>query len=166
MLLCTGKAEFFIHTDLGAQDMTEVAPLRNLTPGLCKQIETEMLQACTEVAARYGLVAERTGLQAIDLMWNLQFGVRVSIPLPDGSSLDPERILFEALAEEYGLSPNEFGRGFSTKRERFLVTGIDPRRPKYPISATRVPNGKDHKFTAENGALLLQAAMKDVSPYT
>jgi hypothetical protein len=28
----------------------------------------------------------------------------------------------------------------------------------------RIPDGKGYKFTAENVALLLQAAMKDVSP--
>ena len=33
-------------------------------------------------------------------------------------------------------------------------------------SATRIPDGKGYKFTAENVALLLNAAMKDVSPDT
>ena len=75
-----------------------------------------------------------------------------------------DELLFEALAEEYGLSPEDIGREFSTGRERFRVAGIDPRRPKYPISATRIPDGKGYKFTAENVVLLLRAAMKDVSP--
>ena len=88
----------------------------------------------------------------------------MSILLPDGSTLDPERMLFEAFAEEFGLSPDDFGREFSTGRERVRVAGIDPRRPKYPISARRIPDGKGYKFTTENVALLLQAAMKDVSP--
>ena len=123
-----------------------------------------MLKACAEVAAKHGLVSEGLGLQTMDLRWNFEFVVRVSIPLPDGSRLDPDRMLFEALAEEYGLSPDDFGREFSTGRERFRVAGIDPRRPKYPVSATRVPDGKGYKFTAENVALLLQAAMRDVSP--
>ena len=99
----------------------------------------------------------------MDLRGTFEFGVRVSIPLPDGSTLDLERMLFEALAEEYGLSPEDFGREFSTGSERFRVAGIDPRRPKYPISATRVPDGKGYKFTAENVVLLLKAAMRDVS---
>lgn len=144
--------------------MTKVAPPRNLTPGLCKAIEAEMLKACAGVAARHGLVAEGLGLQSMDLRWNFEFGVRVWIPLPDGSILDPERMLFEALAEEFGLLPGDFGREFSTGRERFRVVGIDPRRPTYPISAVRVPDGKGYKFTAENVALLLRAAMNDVSP--
>lgn len=45
-----------------------------------------------------------------------------------------------------------------------VVAGIDPRRPKYPISATPTPDGKGCKCTAENVALLLQGVMKDVSP--
>jgi hypothetical protein len=122
-----------------------------------------LLRACAEIAAKHGLAAEGMGLQAIELRWNFEFGIRVSIPLPDGSTRDPERMLFEAVAEEYGLSPEDFGREFSTGRERFRVAGIDPRRPKYPVSATRVPDGKGYKFTAENVMLLLRAAMKDVS---
>ena len=143
--------------------MSEIAPPRNLTLGLCKAIEAEMLRACAEVAVRHGLVAEGLGIQAMDLRWNFEFGVRVSIPLPDGSTLDPKRLLFEALAEEFGLSPDDFGREFSTRQERFRVAGIDPRRPKYPISATRIPDGKGYKFTAENVAVLLKASMRDVS---
>jgi hypothetical protein len=146
--------------------MPEVAPPRNLTPGLCKAIEAEMLRACAEVAARHGLMVEGLGVQAMDLRWNFEFGVRVSIPLPDGSTLDPERLLFEALAEEYGLSPDDFGREFSTGQEWFRVAGINPRRPKYPISAKRLVDGKGYKFTAENVAMLLKVAMKDVSPDT
>lgn len=57
-------------------------------------------------------------------------------------------------------------RGDVTGRERIRVAGIDPRRPKYPISATRIPDGKGYKFIAENVALLLQAAMEDMSPDT
>lgn len=143
--------------------MYEIVPPRNLTPVLCKAIEAEMLRACAEVAVRHGLVAEGLGIQAMDLRWNFEFGVRVSIPLPDGSTLDPERMLFEALAEEFGLSPDDFGREFSAGQEQFRVTGIDPRRPKYPISATRIPDGKGYKFTSENVALLLKAAIRDVS---
>ena len=146
--------------------MPEVAPPRNLTPGLCKAIEAEMLRACAEVAARHGLMVEGLGVQAMDLRWNFEFGVRVSIPLPDGSTLDPERLLFEALAEEYGLSPDDFGREFSTGQEWFRVAGINPRRPKYPISAKRLVDGKGFKFTAANVAMLLKVAMKDVSPDT
>ena len=84
--------------------------------------------------------------------------------MPDGSALDPDRLRFEALAEAFGLSPTDYGRQFSTGREQFRITGIDPRRPKYPVSAERIPDGQGFKFTAEQVSLLLQHGMKDVAP--
>ena len=144
--------------------MSDVVTPRNLTPGMCQRIEAEMLAACQDIAAKHGLVAEGLGIQEMDLRWNFAFGVRISIPLPDGSTLDPDQILFEALAEAYGLSPDDYHREFTTGHERFRLTGIDPRRPKYPVSAQRVKDGKGYKFTAENVAVLLRTAMKDISP--
>ncbi len=44
------------------------------------------------------------------------------------------------------------------------VAGIASHKAKYPVSATRVPDGKGYKFTAENVALHLKAARKDMSP--
>ncbi|MGP3699835.1 hypothetical protein [Rhodobacter sp. NSM] len=144
--------------------MPEASPPRNLTPGLCRRIEADMLEACRQVARTHGLLAESLGVRAMDLRWTFEFGIRVSIPLPDGTALDPERILFEALAEEYGLSPEDYGREFSTGRARFRIAGLDPRRPRYPVSAERIPDGQGFKFTADHVALLLRAEMKDVTP--
>ena len=86
------------------------------------------------------------------------------IPLPDSTALDPERLRFEALAEAFGLSPADYGRQFSTGRELFRITGIAPRRPKYPVSAERIPDGQGFKFTSHQVALLLQKGMREVTP--
>ncbi|GHE05469.1 hypothetical protein U879_03785 [Defluviimonas sp. 20V17] len=123
-----------------------------------------MLEACREVAERNGLAVDDKGLSNIDLRWGFEVAFRVSIPLSDGRTLDPEQLRFEALAEAFGLSPGDFGREFSTGRETFRITGIDPRRPKYPVSAERVPDRQGFKFTAEQVAVLLQPRMKDVTP--
>jgi hypothetical protein len=123
-----------------------------------------MLKACRDVAARHGLVVEAREIAGVDLRWGFDVAFRVSLPLPDGSVLDPERLRFEALAEAFGLSPADLGRQFSTGRETFRLTGIDPRRPKYPISAERIPDGKGFKFTGDQVALLLQKGMRDVTP--
>jgi hypothetical protein len=144
--------------------MPNIKPPRNLTPGLCETLQHEMLEACRKVAADHGLLVEETGMTNVNLRWGFELGFRVSIPLSDGSALNPEQLRFEALAEGFGLSPDDCGREFNTGRESFRITGIEPRRPKYPISAKRVSDGQDFKFTAENVALLLQAAMKDVTP--
>ena len=123
-----------------------------------------MLAACRAVAERNGLAVDDKGLSNIDLRWGFDVAFRVSIPLADGRTLDPEQLRFEALAEAFGLSPGDFGREFSTGRETFRVTGIDPRRPKYPISVERMPDRQGFKFTADQVALLLQPRMKDVTP--
>jgi hypothetical protein len=144
--------------------MRNTNPPRNLTPVLYKRLQREMLKACQEVAARHGLVVEAQGITGVDLRWGFDAAFRVSIPLPDGSALDPERLRFEALAEAFGLSPADYGRQFSTGREQFKITGIDPRRPKYPVSAERIPDGQGFKFTSDQVALLLQKGMRDVTP--
>lgn len=144
--------------------MPSAKPPRNLTPVLCQRLQAEMLRACEVVAARHGLVVEPRDITSVDLRWGFDATFRVSIPLPDGTALDPERLRFEALAEAFGLSPADYGRQFSTGREHFRITGIDPRRPKYPVSAERIPDGQVFKFTAEQVALLLQKGMKDVTP--
>lgn len=144
--------------------MPKKRPPRNLTPGLCQRLQREMLEACREVAAGHGLAIDDKGLSSVDLRWGFEIAFRVSIPLSDGRTLDPEQLRFEALAEAFGLSPGDFGREFGTGRDRFRITGIDPRRPKYPISAERVPDRQGFKFTSDQVALLLQKGMKDVTP--
>jgi hypothetical protein len=144
--------------------MPDTKPPRNLIPVLCQRLQREMLKSCQEVAARHGLVVEVRDITGVDLRWGFDAAFRVSIPLPDGSALDPERLRFEALAEAFGLSPAVYGRQFSTGREQFKITGIDPRRPKYPVSAERIPDGQGFKFTSDQVALLLQKGMRDVTP--
>ena len=144
--------------------MPSTKPPRNLTPVLCQRLQEEMLKACQEVATRHGLVVEAKEITGMDLRWGFDAAFRVSIPMADGTALDPEKLRFEVLAEAFGLSPTDFGRQFSTGREQFRITGIDPRRPKYPISAERIPDGQGFKFTTDQVALLLQKGMKDVTP--
>ena len=121
-----------------------------------------MLKAGQDVAARHGLVAEAKEIAAIDLRrgFDLAFRLafRVSILLPDDAALDPERLRFEVLAEAFGLSAEDYGRQFSTGREIFRIVGIDPRRPKYPISAERVSDGHGFNFTGGPGAAAAKGA--------
>jgi hypothetical protein len=144
--------------------MPNAKPLRNLTPALCQRVQVEMLKACQDVAARHGLVVDAKEVAGVDLRWGFDLAFRVSIPLPDGTALNPERLRFEALAEAYGLSAADYGRRVSNGRETFRIVGIDPRRPKYPVSAERIPDGQGFKFTADQVALLLQKGMRDVTP--
>ncbi len=144
--------------------MSNTKPPRNLTLVLCQRLQREMLKACQDVAARHSLVVEAKDISGVDLRWGFDAAFRVSIPHPDGTALDPERLRFEALAEAFGLSAADYGREFSTGRETFRIVGIDPRRPRYPVSAERIPDGQGFKFTSDQVALLLQKGMRDVTP--
>ena len=144
--------------------MPDTKPPRNLTPVPCRRLQREMLKACQDVAARHRLVVEAQDITGVDLRWGFDSAFRVSIPLPDGTALDPERRRFEALAEAFGLSPADYGRQFSMGRELFKITGIDPRRPEYPVSAERIQDGQGFEFTSDQVALLLQNGMRDVTP--
>ncbi len=140
--------------------MSTITPPGNLTPPLCEKIQKKMLTACQKVVAEYGLVVEDGGLKDVNLYCGFVPGLRVAIPEPDGSVFQPEKAKFEVLAQNYGLEPGDFGRKFSTGQGQFQITGLDTRRPKYPVSAERIPDRQGFKFTAENVAVLLKAGSK------
>ena len=96
--------------------MANTKPLRNLTPVLCQRLQREMQKACQDVAARHGLVVEAQDISGVDLRWGFAAAFRVSIPLADGTAMDPERLRFEALAEAFGLTSADYDRQFSTGR--------------------------------------------------
>ena len=131
-------------------------PLKALTPELCEKLKQEMLAACRRIAKAQGLTVVEGRLLEMNLWTGFEFSVKVGIPLPDGTVFDPEKTKFELLARNYGLSPDDFGREFSTGRETFRIVGIETRRPKYPINVERQPDRQGFKFTAENVVMCLK----------
>tara|TARA_R110000824_G_C14928461_1_gene648479 strand:- start:131 stop:538 length:408 start_codon:yes stop_codon:yes gene_type:complete len=53
---------------------------------------------------------------------------------------------FARHAKSYGLTVEDYGREFTTYAGTYRLTGINPRRRKYPISGTCVRTGKGYKF--------------------
>ena len=140
--------------------MTKQRRITRLTPAACEEIQTRMLEVCRKIAEDHGLVIEGAGWRGMDTGFSFEPVFRVSIPASDGTAFNLEKDRFEFLAEHYGLQPSDFGREFRADSERFRITGIDPKRPRYPISAERIPDRRGFKFTAENVAMLLQAQSK------
>lgn len=137
--------------------MSKGGRITRLTPAACEEIQTRMLEACRKVAADHGLVIESVGWHGMDAGFAFEPAFRVSIPASDGTAFNLEKDRFEFLAEHYGLAASDFGREFTTGSERFRIAGIDPKRPKYPISAERIPDRRGFKFAAENVIMLLKA---------
>lgn len=111
-----------------------------MTPAACEQIQTSMLEACRKIASDHGLVIESAGWRGLEPGFSFEPAFRVSIPAPAGKALNLDMEMFALLAEQYGLEAADFKREFIARGERFQITGIDPRRPKYPISVERIPD--------------------------
>lgn len=127
---------------------------RNLTPALCDRLRRDLMDACRKVAEAHGLMVEGGELSDINLRHGFDIGFRVGIPMADGSLHSTEKAVFE----EFGLNASDYGRIFKTNGEAFRITGINPHRPKYPISAERLADGRGYKFSVENIEIFLKAA--------
>ena len=130
-------------------------PPRNLTPALCERLRRDLLAACRQVAETHGLAVEGGDLSDIDLRHGFDIGFRVGIPTTDGTLFSHEKALFDALAGSFGLEPSDYARTFRTGGETFRIAAINPNRPKYPISAERIADGRGYKFAAEDVVLYL-----------
>lgn len=138
------------------QTSSKVSPPRNLTPELCDRLCRDMKKACLAVAETHGLTVEGGELSDIDLRHSFNIGFRVGIPMADGAIYSPDKAMFEVLAPHFGLEPSDYGRTFRTSGDLHRIVGINPNRPKYPISTERVSDGRGFKMPAENVALYLQ----------
>ena|SRR6056297_466216 len=141
-----------------AQASSRVSPPRNLTPELCDRLRRDMMKACLTVAETHGLTVEGGELSDIDLRHSFNIGFRVGIPMADGAIYSPDRAMFEVLAPHFGLESSDYGRTFRSKDELFRIVAINPNRPKYPISAERVADGRGFKFPADNVVMYLQSS--------
>ncbi len=138
------------------QTSSKVSPPRNLTPDLCDRLHRDMMKACLAVAETHGLTVEGGELSDIDLRHSFNIGFRVGIPQGDGAIYSPDKAMFEVLALHFGLEPADYGRTFRTGGNLHRIVGINPNRPKYPISTERVSDGRGFKMPAENVAMYLQ----------
>lgn len=139
-----------------ARTCSKVSPPRNLTPELCDRLRRDMMKACLAVAETHGLTVEGGELNDIDLRHSFNIGFRVGIPMENGALYAPDKALFEVLAPHFGLEPTDYGRTFRTSGDLHRIVGINPNRPKYPISTERVSDGRGFKMPAENVVLYLQ----------
>lgn len=133
-----------------------ISPPSNLTPEFCDRLRRDMMKACLVVAETHGLTVEGGELSDIDLHHSFEIGFRVGIPQKDGAIYSPDKAMFEVLAPHFGLEPSDHGRTFRSKDELFRIVAINPNRPKYPISAERVADGRGFKFPADNVVMYLQ----------
>jgi len=137
---------------------TTTPPPRNLTPELCDRLRRDMMKACLAVAENHGLTVEGGELADIDLRNSFEIKFRVGIPQENGEIYSADKAMFEVLAPHFGLEPSDHGRTFRSNDELFRIVAINPNRPKYPVSAERISDGKGFKFPAENVVMYLRCS--------
>ncbi|MER9877357.1 hypothetical protein [Mesorhizobium sp. M0195] len=137
--------------------MTKGRLITRLTPATCEEIQTCMLEVCQKIAEDQGLVIEGAGWRGTDTGFSFEPVFRVSIPASDGTAFNLQKDRFEFLAEHFGLAPLNFGREFRTGSERFRITGIGPKRPRYRSPQSEFPTAEASNLPPKNIAMLLQA---------
>jgi hypothetical protein len=68
----------------------------------------------------------------------------------------PEQEIWNSVCRCYGLQPEDYGKTFVSNGHTFKLCKIKPGHSKYPIIATRVPDGKSFKFDVNMVRLLIQ----------
>jgi hypothetical protein len=77
---------------------------------------------------------------------NVHFRLEVAEIGEDGVANTAEVENFRRYAKAYGMEPDDLGKTFkSFTGETYAITGLSPRRSKYPVHATR-SDGKKFKF--------------------
>lgn len=76
----------------------------------------------------------------------------------NGKVIDTTADEFKLFAPSYGLSPDDLGKKFASHGNIYTITGLNRRRYKMPINATR-SDGKAFKFPAEHVKLYLRGGL-------
>lgn len=79
-------------------------------------------------------------------------------PPPKADTTDRDKAQWERYAPMYDLPADGFGKEITVRGDTFRVTGINTRRPKYPVSILRLRDGSTRKC----GADFVKAALKAV----
>jgi len=136
--------------------MSKDKPITELTPAACEQVLDLILAACKGIAADHGLILEGARWRSNPAGTALETGFRVTLPGAADKERQVQKELFALAAEHIGLKASDFEREFSVAGDRYKITGIDPRRSKYPISAERVSDGRGYKFPIDEVVKLLK----------
>jgi hypothetical protein len=81
---------------------------------------------------------------------NITYKMEVSGQNDQGEIVSKEVEDFGRYCIRYGLKPDDLNKTFVSRGEEFQITGLKPRNHKYPILATRLKDGKQYKFPAED----------------
>ena len=124
--------------------------ITKMTPSICRQLNEEIREALAGIADKHGLTVTVNGGRRdpeVAYIPNLKF----SIVSDGGIPAD-----FKLQASKYGLTEDDYGKKVLLDNGNMaIITGINSRRPKYPISVSEEGSNRKFKMTASQVCLML-----------
>jgi hypothetical protein len=120
--------------------------LKTLDTDTVKIIQANVLLALEEIEQNYGISFSSKGARFSPS--SCVFKIEASIVDDSGVAKNIEREDFSIYASMYGLNPQDLDKVFAINGDPYQIAGISPRKPKYPVIAVKLSNGKKYKFSA------------------
>ena len=124
----------------------------------CRRLSDAIEQAIKKIGDEFGVHIKRSSGSFTDANYKMKW--EASVINENGEIRSREAEDFKTQARLYGLQETDLGKTFSDWTGRkFEITGLTPRRSKYPILAKDVNTGKVFKFPIEQIKLHLNKNM-------
>jgi len=133
-----------------AQKVTQI------TRSLIAQLNTEIKEALAVITEKHGLTVEING-GSFEPAIGYSPKLKLTVASDGGVPAD-----FKHMAPLYGLTEDDYGKEIRLNNgQRAKITGINTRRPKYPISVMTA-DGKGYKMTEK--AIQMQLRKPSLQP--
>jgi len=124
-------------------------------PASCHVVRASLQEALKGVSEQHGVAFDVGNMSYDENGFRTRLDCRV---IPKEGDLPVMAQDFLNLAEMYGLHPSHLGRVFSTRDGRsFKVSGLQPRKKKYKVTAECTKTGKPYGFTIADVSSKLSA---------
>lgn len=120
-----------------------MTPISTIDRSTLDALGTAFARELKALGDRFGIDISPAGGVYGGLTGEVRLAVSVRQTLNGVSGAEEEWNLF---CGRYGLLPSDFGKTFYHQGVGYKVTGITPSRPKYPVDAQRIADGRPFKF--------------------
>lgn len=119
--------------------------MKTLTRDGMKQIREEVESALKQISLKLGV---SLSLGSGTFREN-DGSFRLKVLTTGDGNTSPEAAKWKRYCGRYGFDVSDLGKTFKSQGYEFQITGIEPSRPKYPLSAKRLFDGRGFKFPAD-----------------
>lgn len=117
-----------------------------MTKAILKALANEIEDALQDIAKKHNVQIRRGNGTYGET--NATLKLEISDISEDGAVLDKEAETFLKMATHYGFVEDDLNKVFTSNGSKYSISGLNPRRSKYPVSAIRLSDGGKYKFTA------------------